>query len=147
MERDTIGMSSNTPMVRMNYFKHIGILSVLAIWSFLPPAAGAADFACSASVPATPTVRADGLTELVGDIVLKCTGGIPTPSGQTIPAASLTIVLNTAVTSRLIASSSVNSEALLLIDEPGSPANPTQLAIKRLVTAVFRTIEIGRAHV
>jgi hypothetical protein len=68
------------------------------------------------------------LTELVGDVVLKCTGGSPTPSGQTILASSLTIVLNTAVTSRLMGNASVNSEALLLIDEPGSQSNPAQLA-------------------
>src|SRR5260221_4165316 len=104
-----------------------GLLVLLAVLSSLAPLAFSADFACTAGVPVTPNVRADGLTELVGDIVIRCAGGSPTPSGQTIPASSLTIVLNTAVTSRLMGNSSVNSEALLLIDEPGSQSNPAQL--------------------
>jgi hypothetical protein len=76
----------------------------------------------NAGVP--PTVRAEGLTELVGDLVLNCTGGVPTLAGQLVPKANVTIFLSVPITSRLI--DSVNtSEALLLIDEPHSVANPT----------------------
>src|SRR2546429_314350 len=121
MERDVPVPPSKAQMRR-------GLLVLLAVSLCLAPTASSADFACTASVPATPSVRADGLTELVGDIVVRCTGGSPTLSGQTIPASSLMIVLNTAVTSRLMGNSSVNSEALLLIDEPGSQSNPAQLA-------------------
>src|SRR5438132_6183528 len=113
-ERDGIVLSSNC---------HVVLLAIFLLC--LIPAATAADFGCSASVPATPTVRGDGGTELIGDIVLRCTGGNPTPSGQIIPAAAIAVVLNTTVTSRLMGNSSVNSEALLLIDEPGSQANPS----------------------
>src|SRR5882672_5942700 len=98
MERDWVVAASKGQM-----------LVVLAVLLSLARAASAADFACAASVPVTPSVTADGLTELVGDIVLKCTGGSPTPSGQIIPASSLMIVLNTAVTSRLMGNSSVNT--------------------------------------
>jgi uncharacterized protein (TIGR03437 family) len=62
------------------------------------------------------------MTELVGDIVLTCTGGTPTPLGQVVPTANITVQLNTAVTSRQF--SNGTSEALLLIDEPGSATNP-----------------------
>jgi hypothetical protein len=77
------------------------------------------------------------LTELAGDIVLTCTGGaapgygnIPAAGSSTpIPTANITVSFGTNVTSRLLTYSTVTpsaltasntSEALLLIDEPGS---------------------------
>jgi hypothetical protein len=60
-------------------------------------------------------VRAEGYTELVGDLVLTCTGGNP---GAPF-FANFQLFLNTNITSRLITSS--QSEALLMIDEPGLP--------------------------
>jgi len=70
----------------------------------------------------TPTVRTEGYTELTGDIVIVCTGGTSPALGTTVPTTNITIFLNTAVTSRLLPTSTVAnaSEALLLIDEPGS---------------------------
>jgi len=47
----------------------------------------------------TPTiVRAEGTTELIGDIILACTGGIPTAAGQPIPVTNVTLTLNTSQT-------------------------------------------------
>ena len=117
-------LSSNWQMASTNR------LLALAILLCLIPSANAADLACTASVPATPTVRGEGLTQFIGDIVIRCTGGNPTPSGQTIPAASITIVLNTTITSRLMGNSPVNSEALLLIDEPGSQLEPGTIGLQ-----------------
>src|ERR1035438_6509297 len=74
------------------------------------------------SIPAY--LRAEGYTELIGDILLNCTGGAPTAVGRAIPQANITIFLNTNITSRIL--STTGSEALLLIDEPGSSANPVQ---------------------
>jgi len=71
---------------------------------------------CQANAGVPPTVRAEGLTELVGDIVLVCTGGTSLLPGQQIPQANITIFLNTQVTSRLLTGS--QSEAILTIDEP-----------------------------
>jgi hypothetical protein len=70
----------------------------------------------------TPTLRAEGYTELTGDIVIVCQGGSPPALGSLIPTANITIFLNTAVTSRLLQTTTAGnaSEALLLIDEPGS---------------------------
>jgi hypothetical protein len=92
---------------------------------------------CSATASSTPQLRSEGITELVGDIVLQCTGGaIPntTPGANAIPTANVTISLNVNVTSRLLnlggGQPANTSEALLLIDEPGSAtalrANPNQ---------------------
>ena len=65
-----------------------------------------------------PLVRAEGFTELPGDIVIVCNGGTPTVAGNLIPRANLTVFLNVNVTSRIVPSA--GSEALLVIDDPGS---------------------------
>jgi hypothetical protein len=88
-------------------------------------AAGTALTCSTTNGAVTPTVRAEGYTELVGDILIVCTGGSAPATGTTIPTANFTIFLNTAVTSRLLSSSvtagaGTVSEALLLVDEPGS---------------------------
>ena len=64
------------------------------------------------------SVRYEGMTELIGDIVLSCTGGAAQPSNTVIPTVDITLALNTDVTSRLLGATA--SEALLLLDEPGS---------------------------
>jgi hypothetical protein len=80
-------------------------------------------FACTAGYGASvPTVRSEGISELVGDILITCSGGTPTTPGAQIPQVNVTVNLNTQVTSRLLGNASgVNaSEALLLIDEPAN---------------------------
>ncbi len=89
-------------------------------------AAHAANFGCNANAAAPALIRGEGSAELVGDLVLTCTGGTRTPAGQSIPQSSITVTLNATITSRMMTSAA--SEALLLIDEPGSAANPAQLA-------------------
>jgi hypothetical protein len=75
-------------------------------------------FNCIASSGNPPLVRSEGVTELVGDVLLQCTGGTPTTLGNPIPESNFQIFLNTNITSRIISSSSNLSEALILIDEP-----------------------------
>jgi hypothetical protein len=82
-------------------------------------------FTCATTnASVTPTIRAEGYTEAVGDIVLICSGGtLPAGNnGVPVPTANFTIFLNTAVTSRLLPTSTISnaSEALLMIDEPGA---------------------------
>jgi len=79
-----------------------------------------AAFSCVGNAGVPPIVRAEGLTELVGDLVLNCTGGTPTAAGAPVPQANVQIFLNTNVTSRLVADPW--SEALLMIDEPSAAA-------------------------
>lgn len=79
-----------------------------------------AAFSCVGNAGVPPIVRAEGLTELVGDLVLNCTGGTPTAAGNPVPQANVQIFLNTNVTSRL--TNDPWSEALLMIDEPSAAA-------------------------
>jgi hypothetical protein len=118
----------------MNFRRWITALAVLALFAGFASAqvansgAGSGALQCAASVAVPPTLRSEGLTELVGDIVLTCTGG-PTPTiGTVIPTANFTVSFGTNVTSRLLTYASLaptlattnTSEALLMIDEPGS---------------------------
>jgi hypothetical protein len=62
------------------------------------------------------TVRAEGLTEQTGDIVISCTGGQAPTVGTALPQVNISITLSTNITSRLLADPI--SEALLFIDDP-----------------------------
>ncbi len=74
-------------------------------------------FNCTANAGNPTIIRAEGLTELVGDMLLNCNGGTPTLHGAAIPLSNVTIFLNTNLTSRLVGSGAL-SEATLMIDEP-----------------------------
>jgi large repetitive protein len=89
---------------------------------------GSTPFTCSVNTTSTPTLRSEGITELVGQIVVTCTGGsVPanlgsTPAGASNPLANqvnITVSLTSQITSRLIGSSG-GSEAILMVDEPNS---------------------------
>jgi len=82
-----------------------------------------APFQCTQASGVPPIVRFEGYTELVGDIILNCTGGIPTPAGAAVPPVNFTVALNTNITSRLLAAN-LYDEALLIIDEPHSAVQP-----------------------
>ncbi|MCL4401473.1 MAG: hypothetical protein M1436_02235 [Acidobacteria bacterium] len=112
----------------MAFRKRLTALAVLVLALGLITTASAQGpaFQCTANAGVPPLARGEGLTELVGDIVLNCTGGTPTPVGTSIPQANISIFLNTAVTSRLIGSA---SEALLMIDEPTTTLSSTQMNI------------------
>jgi len=86
-------------------------------------------FACTATAAVVPLLRSEGLTELVGDIILNCTGGTPIAADAEIPVANFRVFMGANITSRLIGrNTSTDSEALLLIDEPGTPGGPTLTA-------------------
>jgi hypothetical protein len=122
----------------MNFRRWITALAVLALFSGLATAqvansqAGSGPLTCSASVSVPPVLRAEGFTELVGDIVLTCTGGAVVAPGTNLNTntANVTVSFGTNVTSRLLTTSfstttnplmaGNTNEALLLIDEPGS---------------------------
>lgn len=87
--------------------------------------ASAAGFQCVANSGVPPTIRADGLAELAGDLVLNCAGGTPTPAGQAFPQFNFTILLNTNVTSKITGQNQF-SEGLLIVDDPASATNPTR---------------------
>ena len=67
-------------------------------------------------------LRAQSLAELLPDVVIRCTGGLPTTPGSPIPQFQVLVSANTAFTSRVlqpVAGQSWNwTDALLLMDEP-----------------------------
>jgi hypothetical protein len=112
----------------VDFRRWITAIAVLALFAGLACAqvnsssAGVGPLTCGATVTVPPQLRSEGLTELIGDIVITCTGGTAITPGTTIPTANITVSLGTNVTSRLLGTAGVTnaSEALLLIDEPGS---------------------------
>jgi uncharacterized protein (TIGR03437 family) len=67
------------------------------------------------------TVRSEGMTELVSDVVLKCTGGTPTNAGAVVPRYQIMLTSSAPLSSRLLVPGTPGtgiSEALLIIDEP-----------------------------
>lgn len=71
---------------------------------------------CNAFVGFTPVLRAEGLTETVGDIIIVCSGIPALAAGQPAPQENVTVTFPAPVTSRLLKGDV--SEALLLVDEP-----------------------------
>jgi len=110
----------------VTFRKSLLLLAIVAMMA----AAGSAQvgttppLTCTANAGVPPIVRAEGLAELVGDVVLQCTGGIPTLLDQPVPRVNFRVFLNTTVTSKLLSGSW--NEALLMIDEPqyDNPATP-----------------------
>jgi hypothetical protein len=100
------------------WFPALAITAVVLGGASMASAQTAPPLTCTANAGAPPQVRAEGITELVGDFVIICQGGTPTASGQLVPQVNITVQLNTNVTSRLVADPL--SEALLLIDDPQS---------------------------
>jgi hypothetical protein len=104
-------------------------IAVLALFTGLASAqvvfggagSSAGNLVCTANVANPTQARAEGHTELLGDIVIVCTGGGLLTPGTAVPTANITVTLaNTYVTSRILNSSNGLSEALLMIDEPGT---------------------------
>ena len=102
------------------------VLAALALLIGTVTTASAANMSCVAG-GATPTqMRAEGETELAGDLVITCNGGTPTDPGyisggvavNSVPTANIEVSLNTSLTSRILESATNGSEALLLINEP-----------------------------
>jgi len=120
----------------VDFRRWILALAVLALFAGLASAQG--QLTCATNVSSVPQLRAEGFTELTGDITFTCTGGNPVAIGAAIPTVNITVFLQVAnVTSRLFSTKPNVSEALLLLDEPGSP-NP--VAIAGFGTAASQTI-------
>jgi len=103
------------------------MIPVLAVLAFLLGSAVTASaqtpLACIASGATNTPVRFEGLTEMVGDVLITCTGGTPTAAGAQIPTVNVQIILNTSITSRCMNTGNTGclqsySEALLILDEP-----------------------------
>jgi hypothetical protein len=89
-----------------------------------------AQVTCAIQSISEQQLRAEGNTELLGDLVLACTGGTPTAAGQMVPQVNFTVVLNTNLTSKITypspSGNTANfSEALMLVDEPNQAVPPS----------------------
>jgi len=86
------------------------------------PGTASSALTCTATVAVPPQLRAEGMTDLIGDILISCGGGGALAAGSVIPTANITVSLGTNVTSRLLGNGGANnaSEALLIIDEAGA---------------------------
>jgi hypothetical protein len=95
-------------------------LAVLALFAGLASAqtggTGGTSLQCSANTSNTPTLRQEGITEQVGDIVITCTGG-NAQDGIAAPQVNITVALTSQITTRLVSTDAV-SQAMLLIDDP-----------------------------
>jgi hypothetical protein len=83
-----------------------------------------APLGCVAQAAGTPSIRAEGVTELGGDVLIICNGGDPTPAGQNVRQVNIQVFSSPSIniTSRLLGSGF--TEGMLFIDEP-SPADQT----------------------
>jgi hypothetical protein len=97
----------------------LALLAVLsATAGAVRQAAGGSQAALSCTAGASPrTMRAEGLTELTGPIVITCTGGTPPIKLQKVPEYAFTVSLSAAATNR-------NGDAFLFVDN-GRPRTAT----------------------
>jgi len=99
----------------------LGLFVGLASAQVAGVGSGGGNLVCTANVSNPTQVRSEGYTELLGDIVIACTGGTILAPGTAVPTANITVAIGgTLVTSRQLGNGL--SEALLLIDEPNAPA-------------------------
>jgi hypothetical protein len=91
--------------------------AVVALLSSLAVPASAQPVTCLATSGVPPVVRAEGVADLVGDVVLSCTSGNPALGNQPV---NIQVFMNAFVTSRLQANGL--SDALVLIGEPSGAA-------------------------
>jgi hypothetical protein len=77
---------------------------------------------CTAQAAGTPSIRAEGVAELVGDVLVQCNGGVPTPFNEVLRQANFQVFTQPSIniTSRILAGAGTGnfSEAVLFIDEP-----------------------------
>src|SRR5690242_8661339 len=85
------------------------VLSLVSVFAQTSPPT-----VCQVTSPAPNIVRTNGDSELTGDVVLLCTGGDPTVS----TFFNFTLFLNTPFPVKIMNTTTHETEALLLIDEP-----------------------------
>ncbi|HJZ95579.1 MAG TPA: Ig-like domain-containing protein, partial [Candidatus Solibacter sp.] len=92
--------------------------TLCAVAALIPAFAQPNPIQCQTNVAVTPTLRSEGFTGLMGDVTLICTGGVATAANAPVPTATISMFMNTAVTSRTYANGF--SEVLLLVNDPNS---------------------------
>lgn len=138
--------------VRFNFTAVRLLYATLLACSILQSAHGqSSPIACTMNTGVPPVVRSEEVAAKAGDLLIVCTGGTPTVSGQTVPFINVQIFTNTNLTVRLASDGSTASEALLMIDEPvpGSQTPCTSPQAGCTLTAgvpgpnVFQAVQTG----
>jgi hypothetical protein len=86
------------------------------MWFWLTRPGPVTAFSLTVSVPVPPVLRTEGVTELIGDVILAGTGGTPTAAGSPVPVFNVQVFLNATITSPAIGNGL--EDAVMLIDEP-----------------------------
>ena len=87
----------------MNFRRWITALAVVTLFVGLAAAqtsGGGTALTCNTVAQVTPTIRSEGLTEEVGDIVITCQGGTYVALNTAIPQGNIVISLTAPVTSK-----------------------------------------------
>jgi hypothetical protein len=110
-------------------FRKISVL--LALVLLLGVSASAqTQLACTATTAVPPTLRSEGLTELAGDIILDCLGGVPTLTSTNVNQATFTVFTTVPLTNRVDSGTLPSpSDILLIVDEPGTTFNGSPLLV------------------
>jgi hypothetical protein len=115
----------------MNFRRCITALAILTLFVGLAAAqtsgtGGGTAMTCNTVAQVTPTIRNEGIADMVGDVVITCQGGPAIAVGQAIPQGNIVVSLTAPVTSRLqnnanpAGANGTPSESILMIDEPNS---------------------------
>jgi hypothetical protein len=113
-----------------DFRKWLFALAVVALLAGLtvPASAQQSTVICTVQSATDNLIRSQGYTEQVGDVVLACTGGVPTVAGGNVNGVNIQIFVSSVnITSQItqpVSGGGSFSEALLIIDEPNSPTNP-----------------------
>jgi len=123
---DQFNFSKISKEMQMNFRRVVIALAALVLFAGLAGAQVITPSPINCTVTATPsTIRAEASNDRVGDLVITCTGGnspvLGSVSGVEVDKGTLTVDLGVAVASRTDTGLAAGaSEAMLLIDEPGS---------------------------
>jgi len=70
-----------------------------ALLTGMSSTASAQNTTCTTNAGVPPVIRSESFSDLVGDLVLDCTGGVPTAPGTSVPQVNFTITLSTQIRS------------------------------------------------
>lgn len=104
----------------MNLRRWITALAILAVFTAVAGAQVTSNqVSCTASPASTPNIRAEGLTERAGDVLITCINGLQLSSGNVADRINISVTYNAPITNPVDATGKI-SDILLTIDEPNS---------------------------
>jgi hypothetical protein len=104
----------------MNLRRVLTALAILAVFTAVASAQITSNqVTCTVAPASTPTIRSEGVTERVGDVLITCINGLQLNSGNAADRITITVNYNAPITN---SSDGVtkNSDIMLAIDEPNS---------------------------